>query len=556
MGNLKKIYPNLKEAERRIFWFAVFFFVLSSSGLTAIFIAKATIEVPAPGGEYLEGAVGQPAYINPVLATNEIDKSLVRLVFGRLEDLASKIEPDKDGRIWKVRLKENLKWSDQRPLSSDDVLFTIQKIQDSNTNSPFFLSWQGVLATRISELELEFSLANPYSFFAENLKNLRPLPRHIFGEIPPANWRLSDYNLSPVGSGPYQFESYDKESGGFITLYRLKANPNYVPSPAFIKKFGFRFFRKAEKLVLAFSSGQVDGFMGLRTEELSGLKRPHQVIKFSLPSYYAVFLNQSRNLSLKELVARKALTLAAPKEKIIQEIFDGEAETLFNPIPRGAAYFDPEVQEDSVSTSSLSRVQFASDILDEALWRKSSSSDFRSKKVKSGEIELGLNLVVPRVPFLLKTANILKSAWEEIGFKISLVVLSPEEIVETVIKNRDYEALLFGNVLNENSDLFSFWHSSGRFSPGLNLSLYNNKKADELIEAIRQNLDPEKRKNQFSELQQIITSDYPAVFLYSPNYLYIARKDLVGPMGGSITESANRLHEVSSWYLKTVRVFK
>ncbi|MEK7111825.1 MAG: ABC transporter substrate-binding protein, partial [Patescibacteria group bacterium] len=362
--------------------------------------------------------------------------------------------------------------------------------------------------------------------------------------------------LSPVGSGPYQFESYDKESDGFITLYRLRANLNYLPGPAFIKKFDFRFFRKTEELTLAFSSGQVDGFITLRTDELGGLKRPHQVIKFSLPSYYAVFLNQSRNLSLKELEVRKALALTAPKEKIIQEIFEGEAEALSGPIPKGAAYFDPEAPEDPVSTSSLSQVQFAVDILEEGLWQKSSSSNFRSKKIKNSEIELGFNLVVPQIPFLLKTANILKSAWEEIGFKINLVVLSPEEIVETVIKNRDYEALLFGNVLNENSDLFSFWHSSGRFSPGLNLSLYNNKKADELIEAIRQNLDPEKRKNQFSELQKIITLDYPAVFLYSPNYLYITKKGLMGPTSGSIAESANRLNQVSNWYLKTVRVFK
>ena len=359
-----------------------------------------------------------------------------------------------------------------------------------------------------------------------------------------------------MGSGPYQFESYDKESGGFITLYQLKADPNYVPSPAFIKKFSFRFFRKTEELVLAFGSGEVDGFMSLRTEELAGLKRPHQVIKFSLPSYYAVFLNQNRNLSFKELGVRKALTLTAPKEELIRETFEGEAEILSSPIPKGAAYFDPEALVDSPSTSSLSGIQLASEILDEASWQRSSSSGFRSKKIKNSEIELGFNLVVPQVPFLLKTANILKSAWTEIGFKINLVVLSPEEIVETVIKNRDYEALLFGNVLNENSDLYSFWHSSGRFSPGLNLSLYNNKKADELIEAIRQDLDLEKRKNQFRELQEIIALDYPAVFLYSPNYLYITKKGLMGLVSGSIAESANRFQKVNNWYLKTVRVFK
>ena len=116
--------------------------------------------------------------------------------------------------------------------------------------------------------------------------------------------------------------------------------------------------------------------------------------------------------------------------------------------------------------------------------------------------------------------------------------------------------MLFGNVLNPDEDLFPFWHSSERFYPGLNLSLYNKKQADQLIESIRRDLDPADRAQKLSGLETMITNDTPAVFLYSPNYLYFTRKDLQGVNPSLIQESSERLLDAKNWYLRTTRVIK
>jgi peptide/nickel transport system substrate-binding protein len=549
MSWLKKIFFAFTKKERLTFFLALTAALLCGSVVSGLVIVKSTRAVPAPGGDYSSGFLGQPTYINPVIASSEIDKSLVRLIFSNLNDLADKIEPSADGRIWKVRLKENPRWQDGEKLTSDDVIFTIQKIQDQETSSPLFTAWQGVAAQRLSELELQFSLVNPYVFFSDTLRNLYILPKHLFADVPPPNWRLSDYNLKPVGSGYYKFSSYEKRPDGFIYLYKLESWNQYFGDKPLIQNLDFEFFSQKDDLIKNFNSGQIDGFSGLEPADLTQIKRPYEAISFNLPSYYAVFLNQSKSVPLKDLGVRKALAFALNRENLVNEALGGRGRHATGPIPEGNPYFDEDFAN---VTSSL---EAASTSLEQSGW-KINAQGFREKTVGSTKVPLELNLTVPQVNFLIKTAELLKEVWEKIGFKINLIPQPPDDVSGNIIKNRDYEMLLFGNVLGKSPDLFSFWHSSERFYPGLNLALYNNKKADSLIESIRQNLDDEKRKAQFNDLQGLIINDYPATFLYSPDYLYIASKNLHGLEGEFVSEPSDIFIRANKWYLKTARVLK
>jgi len=547
LEDFKKIFLAFSRAERAIFVFAALLVVLCSSTLFAFWIQKSTKIVPTSGGELTEGIVGQPTHLNPIIATSETDKAIIRLVFNNLTDLAEKIEASKDGRTWKVRLKEKLVWQDGEKLTSDDVIFTVQKIQDPESQSPFSSAWQGVLATRLSELELQFVLANPYAFFSYNLDGLFVVPKHLLDDVAPANWRLSEYNLKPVGSGPYAFDSYKARPDGFIEIYRLKTNQRYAADHPFIETMNFQFYSDATELIKGFNLGQIDTIAGLNADDMKEIKRPNKSFSFRLPRYYAVFLNQSKNLALKERDVRMALALAIDKPQLATEILGGRGVAVDGPIPPGANYSNTE--------DSASSLELANQTLERAGW-KLNAEGFREKTLKNSTIPLEINLVVPQITFLVKTANMLRSSWEKIGFKVNIISQSPDEVANNIIKNRDYEALLFGNILSRSSDLFSFWHSSERFYPGLNLSLYSNKKVDSLIAASRQNLDAEERRKQFDDLQATIANDYPAIFLYSPDYLYLAAKNLNGPEPGLLAEPADRLKNANHWYLKTARVFK
>lgn len=545
---IKKIFLALTRGERAVFWAAIVLAIISGLTLVGLEFVKATEAVPASGGEFVQGFVGQPVRINPVTASSDIDKSLVRIIFSSLNDMADKIEVSSDGRTWNVRLKENLRWQDNEKLTSDDVIFTVQKIQDAESNSPLFNAWQGVTPHRLSELELQFKLANPYAFFSETLKNLYILPKHLFADAPPANWKLSDYNIKPVGNGPYKFVSYDKRPDGFIYIYKLAAWNNYFGDKPLIQSIDFQFFSKSSDLIKSFDLGQVDGIAGINPEELAEISRPNNLFSFSLPGYYAVFLNQGKSVQLKDAAVRKALNLAVDRGDLIANVLGGRGEADAGPVPPGSYYFNPEIE---TSTASF---DLASSTLDGAGW-KVGGDGVREKTINAVDVPLELNLTVPQVEFLVKTAELLQKSWQKVGFKINLAIKSSDEI-GGVIQNRDYEMLLFGNALGRSPDLFSFWHSSERFYPGLNLSLYNNPKADALIESIRQNMDDASRKSQFDNLQSLIVNDNPAVFLYSTKYLYAAGKNLHGLNEGPIAEPADIFAGINKWYLKTARVLK
>ncbi|MBI4085818.1 MAG: hypothetical protein HY433_01075 [Candidatus Liptonbacteria bacterium] len=545
---LKKIFFAFSRGERPVFWTALFLIAGSSLGLILIFITQKTAVVPTSGGDYTEGIAGQPAYINPILASTEADKILVRLLFANLSELADNVTPSQNAKTWDVRLKENIFWSDGEKLTSDDIIFTIQKIRDPETKSPLFSSWQGITPQRMSELEIQLKMANPYAFFSENLKNLHILPKHLFAETPAANWNLSRYNLQPVGSGPYAFASYENRPDGFITRYRLKANPRYFKAKPMITNFNLEFFSNAGELIQSFNTGQIDGFAGIGPDDISNIKRSYEEYPFTMPSYYAVFFNQNQNLALQSGKVREALDAAVDRNAILAVALGGKGN-----ISRGPVSF---LSSDIQPASGTASLESANRILDSDGWRINSSSSIRQKRIKNTAVDLKFTLTVPQVSFLVDTAKELQAEWRKIGVKADIDLVPLEQTANDIIKNRNYQAILFGNVLNPDSDLFAFWHSSQRFYPGLNLSLYNNAKADRLMTDIRQNPDASLRGKELSELQALIPNDHPAIFLYSPYYFYFTRKDLYGVSSGLIDEPADRFQNVSEWYLKTARVLK
>jgi len=171
------------------------------------------------------------------------------------------------------------------------------------------------------------------------------------------------------------------------------------------------------------------------------------------------------------------------------------------------------------------------------------------------------SLVVPQIQILIDTAELIKQEWGKIGVKANISILSLSEINNEIIKTRDYQMIIFGNILGKSPDLYSFWHSSEKFYPGLNLSLYENKTADKLIESIRENFNDDKRSVDLEKLQSLIVSDYPAVFLYSPDYLYIGKKkfyrfDSLTPEEKFISFSSDRFNNIEKWYVETTRAFK
>jgi peptide/nickel transport system substrate-binding protein len=553
MSFFKKLYFAFTKKERVLFLISSLAVVVSFVVVISMVVAQATTSFPSQGGTYVEGVVGQPENVNPVTAQSEADLSLVKLMYANIPDIADSITSSTDGMTWTVHLKDGLTWQDGQKLTSDDVIFTVQSIQDPDSDSPLAASWQGVTVNRVSELELTFTLATPYAFFEDNLANLYVIPKHIFANVPVGNWRLSDYNLKPVGSGPYEFSSYDEQSNGFISSYDLTAWNGYPGSQANIGNFDMQYFPNTAALLQSFNNGQIDGFGGISSQDLANIDRPYDLFTWRTPAYYAIFFNTSQNLALQDSSVREALAVSADRNGLVSQALGGNGAADYGPIPPNAAYY-ASTTEPGFDETSTSTVDFATSLLSQDGWAVSSTTGFRAKMIGNVSVPLVVNLTVPDIDFLDQTAAILQTDWQAIGAQVTIATDTSEDIVANTIKNRTYESLLFGNVLGPSSDLYSFWDSSQRFSPGLNLAIYDNPKVDALIEGARTDLNVASRTTQFATAQQDIVNDNPAIFLYSPDYLYITNKDVQGISPNLLVDPSDLAREQTGWYLNAVRV--
>ncbi|RME56068.1 hypothetical protein D6779_11255 [Candidatus Parcubacteria bacterium] len=541
---LRTILAALSRGEKIIVLLAGIVLLVSSAFLLSLLWQNITYAIPGRGGAYREGMVGQPSYVNPVLATSETDKSLIRLIFSSVDDLAEKIEPLEEGRKWRVRLRADARWQDNTPLTSDDIIFTVSQIQNPNNISPLRQGWQGVSLERVSGTEVIFKLGIPYAFFPQMLHELFVVPRHLFQDIPLANWRISDLNLRPIGSGPYAFDKIEIAKDGFIKSYTLKASENYWGDPPLITQISFRFFKTYAHAIAAFNKGEVDGIGGIPAHLLSDLQRTYQLAQFQTQTYYAVFLNSTQNLALKDDSVRKALDLLVDRKNLINTALSSYGSPVTGPFP--TFHFAPSSADNAADPIAL---------LEEAGWQRNEEGA-RAKTIKDTSIPLSFTLTVPDLPFLVTTASQLKAAWSKAGIAVQLEVLPLQEVLEKKIKDRSYEAILFGNNLSTGEDIFSFWHSSQKFYPGLNLALYESTKADELIETIRQTLDAKNRRSLEEELAALITSHTPAIFLYAPSYLFVADKQVKGIEAARLPAPEDRLRQLPRWYLYTKRELK
>ncbi len=535
MNLLSIIFEKFSPKERRMFFGAIGILVLSLILLAFLTIRESGTFVSIPGGSYTEGIVGQPINIDPVLSANSADQEMSSLLYSPLGNLLATWSASPDGKTYTLELKDGLRWSDGQPLTSDDVIFTINTIQNYNAHSPLYQSWQGVSVERVSSIQIKMTLPNQNVFFMDSAENLPLIPEHIYGSIPIPNFSLSDYTLQPIGNGPYEFKSFSKQKDGFITSYHLTANPFFSGSKPLISDFYFKFFENVADIQNALELHEINGYgslwpTGIDPSPLKGFI----VDTMPVSDYYAVFFNQSANPILKDPNIRAALTMSIDKDAIIKNALSSGAQKITSPI------LIPGIE----STTSTYDTSTASALI----------AQFKSKNKNA---QLSLTLTVPDVDFMKSIAQMIQHDWQSVGIdQVNIQTVDTSDPVNSPLKTRDYDAFLFGNFLQNPEDLFPFWHSSQKIYPGLNLAAYQNTKADNLMETIRQTTDDGERQVLLAKLQTMILNDDPAAFLFSLPYAYIHSDELRGFSTDNGGTPPNVFQNVNQWSIAEVRVIK
>ena len=316
-----------------------------------------------------------------------------------------------------------------------------------------------------------------------------------------------------------------------------------------IPNFTFTFFRNENDLMKSFNGGAIDGFALASPADIAAIARPYNLFCSRTTDYYAIFLNQSVNEALQDPAVRSALSLAIDRNGLVANALAGNGVPDGGPIPPDAPYFSP-----ARDPTSFARPRFQRRSMPPA--GNSARTATARKTMKKTTIPLQITLTVPDIDFLVKTAEIIQSDWQSIGIPTTIATDSPETIMDDAVNNRSYEALLFGNILGPSSDLYSFWDSSERFSPGLNLATYSNPTVDGLIEAARTTMNDATRTMELAKAQSDIVADAPAIFLYSTDDLYAAGKNIQGIATSTLSDPSELFREIPDWYLETTRALK
>lgn len=529
---------------------AAIWFALSASQQHSTVVATS-------GGTINEGIIGTPRFVNPVLATTRADQDVASLVYsgllkigadGTLEnDIAESITQSEDGLSYNIILKNNIVFHDDVPLTADDVVYTIQLIQDPDLKSPLKGNWSDIVVEKVGDHELNVFLKKAYASFTENF-TVGIMPSHAWSSLPIEQLPFSQLNTEPIGSGPFSITSSKLDTSGLISDYTLIAFRKNNTSPK-IDKLHLAFYQSEDDLLISLQENDIDSTAYVSPHNTESLdSEEFQFIESALPRSFAIFFNQNRNKSLRDDAVREALTVSINRDEIIQKALFGHGIPITGP----TAFFQPELElDDSEDVSSSSAITLTpTEILEEANWEKNDLGLWE-KEIDDELTVLSITLKTNNSDLFNSVANLVSGQWRELGVDVVIEQYEQTGLVQSVIRPRDFEALLFGIDMNRSYDLYQFWHSSQQEDPGLNIAQYANVQVDDLLEAVETETDNQIRKSTLTKASDIITKERPALFLFQPTVTYIVSNNISVAEMNNLGRLSDRFSKIEDWHTES-----
>ena len=513
---------------------------------------------PASGGIYTEGMVGSLQRLNPLFdRNNQVDQDIDKLIFSGLisfdskglpvPDLAESWGVSLDGTIYNISIRQNAVWQDGQPVTSDDVVFTINLIQNKVSAYPDDVRnlWKEIKVTTLDPKTLRFELSEPYAPFLDYLV-FGILPKHILDPISPDNLATADFNLHPVGSGPFQFDSL-KTKNGHIDGVVLKAFPAFYGQKPYIEQVEFNFYPTSMDAFLAYQQGEILGISQISTDILnSALSQPNLSVYTSrLPRITMVLFNLKNQdvpfLQDKDL--RNALLTGLNRQLIIDQILKGQAIQANSPIlPGNWAYYEGVQKAIYDLDQAISMLKVAGYALG------NDGSGIRKKDNAS----LSFTLLHPDDQIHTDIAKAIQSDWAALGVQVTLKAVSYEDLLNNYLTSRDFQAALVDLDLTNmhDPDPYPFWHQA-EATGGQNYSQWDNRTASEYLEQARVIVDSSLRAKLYRNFQIIFAKETPAILLYYPVFSFGVDSQVSGIQIPQLYETSDRFIGINNWYLVT-----
>jgi peptide/nickel transport system substrate-binding protein len=522
---------------RRIRWqivIAAFSSILVLGLMSYLTLSTVVSSQPLAGGDYVEGLIGAPQQLNPLLTDGARDPSaadLQALLFDGLMRIGPDGSPEpalarnrpsisSDGLVYTFNLRPDVRWHDGTQLTADDVVFTLRAVAGRGFDGDPAAKalWQSVLVEKVDDYTVRCTLSAPFAPFL-NHATFPILPEHLLGDVPPEQWALIPFASQPIGTGPYKISEISGERA------LLSANDNYFDGRPFIDQIEFRFYNEPQQALAALTRGEVMGLGFLGTGDLGRSNTPRTVLRHQLPldSYTTLTFNL-RTEPLDDLELRRALARGLDKQALIDSVLSGQVSKLDTPILPGWEGADEHV------TWYLFDSERAANDLTSLGWVPGDDGI----RQKDGE-RLAFSLITDSTGDRLAAAQAIADQWAVLGVDITVEQLDSATLAER-LSQHDFTFALHGwQRLGSDPDVYSLWHSS-QASQGNNYAGLRDETIDELLSSARAELDPVKRSAMYSEFQETWVNLAPSITLYQPLFVYATSSELDG-LGFSTTQT-------------------
>lgn len=562
----KQLPRILTYTERRVLSGALGVLIFSVLLLGATYIVGHRVEIPAVGGEYTEGLVGEPQFINPLYAIqSDVDQDLASLIYsglmrwdpeeGFVPDLAESLIINEDGTIYTLKIRDGAKFHNGEDVRARDVVFTVNAIQNESYRSPLADQFYNMTVVQEDDKTISFVLETAFAPFVQYL-TIGILPASLWAEILPQNAPLAALNLQPIGSGPYEFAEFAKDKKGSIRSYTLKRNDDYYAQEPYIEKLTFKFYPDAASLQEALANKNVEGAGVVEYEARKDIasNKNVELIEPFFTQETILYFNQSVNEALKDVSVRQAIQKAINKSDLATDIYGASVRVIHAQILPGQIGYDDRLVDTYDPSAANTLLTQAGYTLSEETGIRLLKPSLQSEE-EPGKI-LRVTLTTPDFPDMRMVAEKIQNDLRAIGIDIEPNFIPPDLVATEVITPRNFELLLASVIFEADPDPYPFWHSSQSKGPGLNLVGYNNSEVNELLTDARASTDTTARAEKYKVFQALLSKDIPAVYLYQSTYGYALPDKVQHPIIENIVIPSDRFSDITSWYIKTKKVLR
>ncbi|WP_061794181.1 ABC transporter substrate-binding protein, partial [Cytobacillus firmus] len=442
---------------------------------------------------------------------------LVNLLYDTLFNLDENNKPEpwlvkdfkvsKDGLTYELTLHDNVKWHDGKPLTADDVKFTMEyfiKYPKSRFTNPL-KTIKSIEVSGETGITLNLSQADP-NFMIQPLADLPILPQHIWSEV-----STPDDETNALGSGPYILEEH--KSGQY---YKMKSNEDYFKGAPPINELIFPIIEDTTAMYNALQAGELDVISSSISPELVEQFSSNPALKVVRGPGYSTSLFQinAEKYPMTETAFRQAIDFAIDKENLVKTVLLGYAE-VGSPgfIHPSSSYFNSDLKP-------VFDKEKAKQILEEAGFIDKDGDGFREDQ-EGKKIDL-TTLVYSGNPIRIRTAELISEALNEVGIKNAVKAMDSTTVDSLmwpdfdVSKGRDYDLGVWSwsNTMQLFPDRMNDLFHSDPAIGSVNIGGYKNPEFDQLGEKLKQTYDENERLSLIKEIQAFVAEDAPIIPLY------------------------------------------